>query len=184
VQERQRLQQCLKHTINNIAGRPAVSVAELNAIADGLISGRTPRLLHPHRTPFLGNYDVNVLECALRTLGLELTWHDQRDTAFSALDPAADRLVAVILNVACGGWWSRLLAARHWYALRTLRGGGAWYNLDSRLAAPRPVAALLAEEGGEALPEAAALRRYLSQQAERHQAQVFLVMRAIQPQPP
>lgn len=70
MQERQRLHQCLRHSLNNMFQSSQFSSGELDAIADTLAPGRPPLpFLHPHRTLLWGNYDVNVLEVALRRHG-------------------------------------------------------------------------------------------------------------------
>ena len=70
VQERQRLHQCLRHTLNNMFQSSQFSSSELDAIADALAPGRLPLpFLHPHRTLLFGNYDVNVMDVALRRHG-------------------------------------------------------------------------------------------------------------------
>lgn len=72
-QERQRLQRCLQHTLNNLLQMPAASAADLDDLANQLAPGRALQpLFHPHRTVWLGNWDVNVLELALRRHGKEL----------------------------------------------------------------------------------------------------------------
>lgn len=72
VQERQRLHRCLQHALNNLYQTAEFSTTELDGIADALAPGRLPLPLlgHPHRTLLLGNYDVNVLEVALRRRGM------------------------------------------------------------------------------------------------------------------
>ena len=65
--ERQSRQLCLQHTINNLFQRRAVSAAELDALASGLPGGS--RWWGPHRTLWLGNYGVSVLELAFAKLG-------------------------------------------------------------------------------------------------------------------
>lgn len=70
MQERQRLHQCLRHTLNNMFQTSQFSSGELDAIADALAPGRLPLpFLHPHRTLWFGNYDVNVMDVALRRHG-------------------------------------------------------------------------------------------------------------------
>uniref|UniRef100_A0A383VBB6 ubiquitinyl hydrolase 1 n=1 Tax=Tetradesmus obliquus TaxID=3088 RepID=A0A383VBB6_TETOB len=84
--ERQHRQHCLKHAINNLVQREAFSIASLNKLADSI---------QAQRTLFLGNYDVNVLAVALESLGLELKWHDARDTQLLNLpleQPCAQQL--------------------------------------------------------------------------------------------
>jgi hypothetical protein len=84
----------------------------------------------------MGNYDVNVLEVALRRHGKELRWYDLRDATFERLDLQA--AWALVLNVQSHSTVGRLVGGRHWLALR--RFAGRWWNLDSNLPAPRLVA--------------------------------------------
>ena len=65
--ERQSRQLCLRHTINNLFQRRAVTAAELDALAAELPDGG--RWFGPHRTLWLGNYGVSVVELALAKLG-------------------------------------------------------------------------------------------------------------------
>ncbi len=65
--ERQSRQLCLQHTINNLFQRRAVSAAELDALACELPGGSC--WFGPHRTLWLGNYGVSVVELALAKLG-------------------------------------------------------------------------------------------------------------------
>lgn len=165
--ERQCLQQCLRHAINALAQRPAVSSAQLDALADRLAPGRIPLpFLHPHRTFVLGCYDVNVLELALSEFlgGKELRWHDQRND----LDVAC---FGIIVNTRVSGWLSRLLPSRHWAALRCL--SGVWYDLDSRLDAPQPVCS--PTHAGHPPGSQAALRDFLLHAVTQHDAHVFTV---------
>jgi josephin len=159
---------CLVHALNNLAQRPAVTPGDLDALADRLAPGAPPLpFFHPHRTALLGNYDVNVLEVALReSLGdlspLELRWADRRDAAFE--NTGLEEAVGVIVNVRAAGPLGALLRARHWLALR--RVGAEWWDLDGQLAAP-------ARLGGEG-----AARDALRALVERHDAHVFIVTRA------
>ncbi|GLI59504.1 hypothetical protein VaNZ11_001396 [Volvox africanus] len=75
--ERQTLQMCLKHTLNNLFQHEAFVAADLNGIANTLTP---PNIigLSPHRIPIFGNYDVNVLEVALQRYDKVLTWLPQR----------------------------------------------------------------------------------------------------------
>ncbi|KAL4452415.1 hypothetical protein ABPG75_008077 [Micractinium tetrahymenae] len=150
--ERQRLQRCLQHSLNNLLQRPAVGCADLDELANQLAPGRALQpLFHPHRTLFLGNWDVNVLELALQRHGKELQWHDLRDASFQKLD--LDACFGLILNIRADGMVTRLLGGRHWVALRRL--GGRWWNLDSSLPAPQLVAACSGSSRLDAEAEAA-----------------------------
>ena len=61
--ERQSRQLCLRHTLNNLLQQSACTTADLDAIAAELPGG--DRWVGPHRTVWLGNYDVNILNLAL-----------------------------------------------------------------------------------------------------------------------
>lgn len=85
LQERQRLQHCLKHTLNALLQQPAFTAAQLDRLANELGAQRCacvvaaagwPAATHPlHRrmlcrTWLLGNWDANVLVAALGAHGL------------------------------------------------------------------------------------------------------------------
>ncbi|GBF87872.1 hypothetical protein Rsub_00584 [Raphidocelis subcapitata] len=127
--ERQSLQRCLQHTLNNLLQRPAFGAADLDATADALGGAQRNRWLLPS-----GNWDANTLLAALAPLGLDVRWHDARDSDLARLDLTAPGLFGLVLNTPGHGWWSALTGGRHWLAIRRL--GGAWWNLDSRLSAP------------------------------------------------
>ncbi|PSC72202.1 josephin [Micractinium conductrix] len=139
--ERQRLQRCLLHSLNNLLQRPAYTGGDLDAFANQLAPGLSfLPLWHPHRTLLLGNWDVNVLELALRRQGKALAWQDLRHVGSMDLRGC----YAVIVNLKAEGLLGRVTGGRHWVAL--LRVGRRWWNLDSQLAAPRLVADCWAEE--------------------------------------
>ncbi|KAL1552870.1 ubiquitinyl hydrolase 1 [Salvia divinorum] len=138
--EKQRLQFCLLHTLNNLfQEKDAFSRATLNAIArrldlqDPNQSSWTPLsvVFKSHHNVVTGNYDVNVLIAALEERGKSVKWHDRRCGASTiGLD---DKLFGIVLNVPVrryGGLWK----GRHWIALR--RVDSAWYNLDSDFSSP------------------------------------------------
>ncbi|KAA8543762.1 hypothetical protein F0562_022061 [Nyssa sinensis] len=143
--ERQRLQFCLLHSLNNLFQEKDTFTREnLNAIAEKLIFDDpnkgtwTPlsAIFKPHHNALTGNYDINVLIAALEGKGKRVIWHDRRNGASSIdLDGPEDKLMGIILNIPVrryGGLWK----SRHWVSLRRI--GGVWCNLDSDLAAPHP----------------------------------------------
>ncbi|KAI3450118.1 hypothetical protein Pfo_006783 [Paulownia fortunei] len=143
--ERQRLQFCLLHSLNNLfQERDAFTRANLNAIAEKLDledpnkTTRTPLsvIFKPHHNVLTGNYDINVLIAALEERGKSVIWHDRRCGASSIdLDGPEDKLFGIVLNVPVrryGGLWR----SRHWIALRRVER--VWYNLDSDFFAPYP----------------------------------------------
>ncbi|XP_058198881.1 josephin-like protein [Rhododendron vialii] len=141
--ERQRLQFCLLHSLNNLfQERGAFTRSHLNAIAEKLAVDDPTKgtwtplsvIFQPHHNTFTGNYDINVLIAAVEEKGKRVVWHDRRSGASAIdLDQGEDKLMGIVLNVPVrryGGLWK----GRHWVALRKIEG--AWYNLDSDLAAP------------------------------------------------
>ncbi|XP_021715490.1 josephin-like protein [Chenopodium quinoa] len=143
--ERQRLQFCLLHALNNLfQEKVAFSRTDLDGIAEELNLGDpTPVnwnpisvVFKPHHNLFTGNYDVNVLIAAIERKGKNIVWHDRRNGAssISVLDGSEDDgLMGIVLNIPVkryGGLWKN----RHWVSLRKING--VWYNLDSDLKAP------------------------------------------------
>ncbi|KAI0978362.1 hypothetical protein GJ496_002608 [Pomphorhynchus laevis] len=143
--ERQSKQMCAKHAINNILQCSAITHKTLDDISIDLCD--SSRWLNPHKSVLgLGNYDVNVIECAFQRQNLELRWFDQRK-AFSELDVDSNNLVGLLANVTSIGTSSsvllnsvkntylRLTGFRHWLAVKKI--GDKWYNLDSKLSSPK-----------------------------------------------
>ncbi|KAL5219393.1 hypothetical protein ABZP36_020077 [Zizania latifolia] len=140
--ERQRLQFCLLHALNNLMQeKESFTRAELDGIAENLVRSDpnkdqwTPLSLifKPHHNVFTGNYDVNVLITALEARKKKVVWHDHRKGA-SSIDLDAEALVGLMINVPVRrlrGLWT----GRHWVAIRSING--TWFNLDSDFAAPK-----------------------------------------------
>lgn len=141
--ERQRLQFCLLHSLNNLfQEKGAFTRSHLNAIAEKLVLDDPTKgtwtplsvIFKPHHNAFTGNYDINVLIAAVEEKGKRVVWHDRRGGASSIdLDEPEEKLMGIVLNVPVRKY-SGLWKGRHWVALRKIEG--AWYNLDSDLAAP------------------------------------------------
>uniref|UniRef100_A0A1D1YP11 ubiquitinyl hydrolase 1 n=1 Tax=Anthurium amnicola TaxID=1678845 RepID=A0A1D1YP11_9ARAE len=142
--ERQRLQFCLLHALNNLLQvEDSFTRAEVDAIADKLIldDPDKPRwtpfsvVFGPHHNRLTGNYDVNVLIAALEGRGKRVIWHDRRNGASSiGLGRSNETLMGIMLNVPVkrfAGLWR----SRHWISLRRI--DGVWYNLDSDLDRPK-----------------------------------------------
>lgn len=141
--ERQRLQFCLLHSLNNLfQEKGAFTRAHLNAIAEKLNHDDPNKgtwtpvsvIFKPHHNALTGNYDINVLIAALEEKGKKVIWHDRRSGASSIdLDEPVDKLMGIVLNVPVrkyGGLWR----GRHWVTLKKIKG--VWYNLDSDFSAP------------------------------------------------
>ncbi|CAH9094203.1 unnamed protein product [Cuscuta europaea] len=137
--ERQRLQFCLLHSLNNLFQRQAFTRADLDSISERLDiddpnKGKwspTSVVFKSHHNVITGNYDINVLIAALEGKGKGVVWHDRRMGA-SAID-LGGKIMGIIVNVPVrrfAGLWR----ARHWVALRKIEE--VWYNLDSDFSAP------------------------------------------------
>ncbi|XP_050239041.1 josephin-like protein [Quercus robur] len=139
--ERQRLQFCLLHSLNNLfQQKDAFTRASLNEIAEKLVLDDPSKvswtplsvLFKPHYNAITGNYDINVLMVALEGKGKSVIWHDRRNGS-SLINLDDDTLMGIVLNVSVikyGGLWK----SRHWITLKRI--DGVWYNLDSDLVAP------------------------------------------------
>ncbi|XP_002525606.2 josephin-like protein [Ricinus communis] len=139
--ERQRLQFCLLHALNNLfQQKDEFTRPILDAIAEKLVlecpdkQNWTPLsiVFKPHHNSLTGNYDINVLISALEDKGKIVVWHDRRNGA-SSIDLDDDNMFGIVLNVHVrryAGLWK----SRHWVALRKI--SGIWYNLDSDLHEP------------------------------------------------
>ncbi|NXK15363.1 JOS2 protein, partial [Herpetotheres cachinnans] len=168
--ERQRLELCAVHALNNVLQRPCFTQEAADEIckrhAAPWSSPRPPppifnyfgsfpylfniffgRLapdarLNPHRSLLgTGNYDVNVIMAALQSLELAAVWWDKRRSLERL---ALSQILGFILNVPSHvslGFVALPLRRKHWLAVRQLRG--TYYNLDSKLRAPVAI-------GGEA----------------------------------
>ncbi|CAA7038063.1 unnamed protein product [Microthlaspi erraticum] len=127
--ERQRLQFCLLHCLNNLfQEKDAFTRESLNSIAEKLVADDpnketwTPLffLLKPHHNTLTGNYDVNVMIAALEGKGKSVGWHDKRNGA-SSIDLDSDTLMGIVLNIPVkryGGLWR----GRHWVVMRKIDG--------------------------------------------------------------
>lgn len=140
--ERQRLQFCLLHALNNLMQeKECFTRAELDGIAENLVLSDpnkyqwTPLsfILKPHHNVLTGNYDVNVLISALEARKKKVVWHDRRKGA-SSINLDAEALVGLMINVAFRRFWG-LWTGRHWVAIRSV--DGIWFNLDSDLSEPK-----------------------------------------------
>lgn len=141
--ERQRLQFCLVHSLNNLFQRKDAFTREsLNLIAERLVLDDpnkekwTPLslLFKPHHNALTGNYDINVLIAALEGEGKRVAWQDHRSGAATIdLEDSGDKLMGLVLNVPVRRY-AGLWRSRHWVTVRKVEG--VWYNLDSDLAEP------------------------------------------------
>ncbi|XP_074994900.1 josephin-2 isoform X1 [Calonectris borealis] len=152
--ERQRLELCAVHALNNVLQRPCFTQEAADEICKRLAPDAR---LNPHRSLLgTGNYDVNVIMAALQSLELAAVWWDKRRSLERL---ALGQILGFILNVPSHvslGFVALPLRRKHWLAVRQLRG--TYYNLDSKLRAPVAI-------GGEA--ELRALRGFPRRAARR-----------------
>ncbi|XP_072360383.1 josephin-2-like isoform X1 [Scyliorhinus torazame] len=158
--ERQRLELCALHALNNLLQQPLFTQQQL----DGLSGQLAPdSLVNPHRSLLgTGNYDVNVLMAALLTQGLAAIWWDKRKSLSSLV---LSRVHGFILNIPSNmtlGFVSLPIQRKHWVAVRLING--AYYNLHSKLKAPVPI-------GNEE-----ELRKFLQDQIAQDPCELLLVV--------
>ncbi|XP_072884640.1 josephin-2 [Hemitrygon akajei] len=158
--ERQRLELCAAHALNNLLQRRAFGKDELDRLCYRL---SPDAMLNPHRSMLgTGNYDVNVLMAALLSEGLAAVWWDKR-RSLGSLD--LSRVLGFILNIPSNvslGPVTLPIRRQHWVAVRPVHG--SYYNLDSKLKAPAAI-------GSEA-----ELRKFLTDQLAQDSCEVLLVV--------
>ncbi|KAG5401698.1 hypothetical protein IGI04_016305 [Brassica rapa subsp. trilocularis] len=141
--ERQRLQFCLLHSLNNLfqdkdafTREGLDSISEVLGTDDPCQETWTPLslLLKPHHNRLTGNYDVSVMVAALEGKGKSVEWHDKRYGAYS-INLGADTLMGIVLNVPVTRYVG-LWRSRRWVVMRKING--IWYNLDCDLTVPQP----------------------------------------------
>ncbi|XP_072276498.1 josephin-2 [Pyxicephalus adspersus] len=130
--ERQRLELCAVHALNNLLQRAEYCHTRAEEICRGL-SPNT--VINPHRSLLgTGNYDVNVIMAALQMLDYAAVWWDKRRSLESL---ALSEIFGFILNIPSPislGFLSLPITRKHWIAVRQING--VYYNLDSKLKFP------------------------------------------------
>ncbi|XP_032939908.1 josephin-2 [Catharus ustulatus] len=158
--ERQRLELCALHALNNLLQQPWLSKAEADGICRRLSPHSRP---NPHRSPLgTGNYDVNVVMAALRTRGLAALWWDRRRPLERLALP---QVLGLLLNVPSRvtlGTLALPLWRPHWLGVRQI--GDKFWNLDSKLVSP------------EVIGDESQLRQFLRSQLSLSHSQLFLVV--------
>ncbi|XP_053461640.1 josephin-2 isoform X8 [Nycticebus coucang] len=146
--ERQRLELCAVHALNNVLQQQLFNQEAADEICKRLAPDSR---LNPHRSLLgTGNYDVNVIMAALQGLGLAAVWWDRRRPLSQLALPQVLGLILNLPSPVSLGLLSLPLRRRHWVALRQVNG--IYYNLDSKLRAPEPLGD---EDGVRAFLEAA-----------------------------
>ncbi|XP_077887682.1 josephin-2 isoform X1 [Ictidomys tridecemlineatus] len=142
--ERQRLELCAVHALNNVLQQQLFSQEAADEICKRLAPDSR---LNPHRSLLgTGNYDVNVIMAALQGLGLAAVWWDRRRPLSQLALPQVLGLILNLPSPVSLGLLSLPLRRRHWVALRQV--DGVYYNLDSKLRAPEA----LGNEDGVSFP--------------------------------
>ncbi|XP_055499815.1 LOW QUALITY PROTEIN: josephin-2-like [Leucoraja erinacea] len=158
--ERQRLELCAAHALNNLLQRSVFGKDSLDELCYRL---SPDTLFNPHRSLLgTGNYDANVLMAALLTEGLSAVWWDKRRSLGSL---SLSQIRGFILNIPSAvtlGPISLPIHRPHWIAIRPI--DGSYYNLDSKLQAP----AAIGNEGQ--------LRTFLSGQLSQASCELLLVV--------
>lgn len=146
--EKQRLQFCALHVLNNLFGRAEFERSELDAICERMTPNHS--WFNPHRS-FLGtgNYDVNVLMAALSDRNYDMNWYDKRKN-LEDLDER--KLCGIIINLESKKnkfLKFPFLWGNHWICLRRRKslevdnssdvGADTWFNLDSKLPLPQKI---------------------------------------------
>ncbi|CAI2173692.1 13390_t:CDS:10 [Funneliformis geosporum] len=145
--ERQSLWFCGQHTLNNLFQDKVFTKEQLDNIALKLAestslegSTRRTRYINPHKSVFkVGNYDINVLEVALKEKGLEVQWFDIRKDIRTVIQFTDKTLFGLILNVPTIRYY--LWRSYHWIAIKPFfkqddEKSVEVYNLDSKLTIP------------------------------------------------
>ncbi|XP_063283555.1 josephin-2 [Pelobates fuscus] len=159
--ERQRLELCAVHALNNLLQRPEIS----QQLAEDICRGLSPNtMINPHRSILgTGNYDVNVIMAALQTLDYAAVWWDKRKSLESLV---LSEIFGFILNIPSPisvGFFSLPITRKHWIAVREING--VFFNLDSKLKAP-------AKLGGPV-----ELKGFLQECIARGSCEILLVVR-------
>ncbi|XP_006012547.1 josephin-2 [Latimeria chalumnae] len=158
--EKQRLELCAIHAVNNIFQEKVFSKEG----ADEICKRLAPDVrVNPHRSLLgMGNYDVNVIMAALQSRSFAAVWWDKR-RSLELL--ALDRIQGFILNIPSNvmlGFVSLPIRRKHWIAVRQVQG--FYYNLDSKLKSPALI-------GGEE-----DLRKFLKNQVSQEPCEMLLVV--------
>uniref|UniRef100_A0A8C8T610 ubiquitinyl hydrolase 1 n=1 Tax=Peromyscus maniculatus bairdii TaxID=230844 RepID=A0A8C8T610_PERMB len=103
--ERQRLELCAVHALNNVLQQQLFSQEAADEICKRLAPDSR---LNPHRSLLgTGNYDVNVIMAALQGLGLAAVWWDRRRAFLAAAlaQGLCEVLLVVTKEVEEAGCW-------------------------------------------------------------------------------
>nr|XP_033815736.1 josephin-2 [Geotrypetes seraphini]XP_033815737.1 josephin-2 [Geotrypetes seraphini]XP_033815738.1 josephin-2 [Geotrypetes seraphini] len=130
--ERQRLELCAIHALNNVLQEKHFS----QEAADDICKRLAPdSRWNPHRSVLgTGNYDVNVIMTALQSLDFATIWWDKRRSLEQLELCNIHGFIVNIPSRVSLGLLSLPFRRRHWIAVRKING--LYYNLDSKLKVP------------------------------------------------
>ncbi|KAJ1082112.1 hypothetical protein NDU88_002282 [Pleurodeles waltl] len=159
--ERQRLELCAIHALNNVLQYKHFSQEAAEEICKRLAPDTR---WNPHRSVFgTGNYDVNVIMAALQSLDYAAVWWDKRRSLEKLV---LSEIHGFILNIPSNislGILSLPIRRKHWIAVRLVNG--LYYNLDSKLKGPAKI--------GDEI----ALREFLHKFISEGPCEILLVVR-------
>lgn len=128
--EKQKLQRCGLHTVNNLFQRHEFSVRDFNEIARNLSPGS---FVCPHKSVWgTGNYDINVIFSALTTREKFVKWWDRRKPV-EDIDLQDENIFGLIINQQSDNL--KVWKSKHWFAI--VRKNGDYYNCNSNLSKPK-----------------------------------------------
>ncbi|UMM21581.1 hypothetical protein L5515_003197 [Caenorhabditis briggsae] len=130
--EKQKLQYCLIHTVNNILQKKEFDATKMDEICYGM---NESKWFNPHRSWIgTGNYDANILMASLQKHNLKVVWFDKR---LGVEKIKFEKLRAIVFNIPSRTLLT-LYRGRHWFAV--VQKNEKFYNLDSKLSAPTVIA--------------------------------------------
>ncbi|RHZ44574.1 hypothetical protein Glove_718g28 [Diversispora epigaea] len=154
--ERQSFWFCGQHTLNNLLQMDVFGKSELDNIAIKLAEKTDPEVkswkcyfVNPHKSVLgFGNYDINVLDIALRAFDLEIQWFDDRKDIRTVVQFTDSTLFGLILNIPKTHYY--FWNSYHWIAIKPIHKKKddddnyvvdeeetvVIYNLDSKLHKP------------------------------------------------
>eukprot|EP00008_Paramoeba_atlantica_P010499 CAMPEP_0201492706 /NCGR_PEP_ID=MMETSP0151_2-20130828/34424_1 /ASSEMBLY_ACC=CAM_ASM_000257 /TAXON_ID=200890 /ORGANISM="Paramoeba atlantica, Strain 621/1 / CCAP 1560/9" /LENGTH=210 /DNA_ID=CAMNT_0047879687 /DNA_START=51 /DNA_END=683 /DNA_ORIENTATION=- len=128
--EKQSLQRCALHTLNNLFQKEEFTKADLDNICYFLSPGA---FINPHKSIWgTGNYDVNVIMYALTSREKTCKWWDRRKDV-SEMPIEGDNIFGIIVNRTSSkfaGFWK----SKHWFAIVKVRD--TYFDFNSNLRTP------------------------------------------------
>jgi len=153
--EKQHLQRCAIHAVNNLLQAKKYEKKEFDRICQTL---SPDAFVNPHKSIFgFGNYDVNVVMCAIQQQGLAVKWFDRRKNV-DLID--LSKLYGLIVNYSTTRLFGQL--SKHWFAIRRI--GDTFYNFDSKYDKPSP------------FPNEQKMKEELQFMIEKRRAELLLVV--------